>query len=225
VAVRLIDLSHPIVTGMPVWPGDPPVVLSPATTIAGHGYNLLALQLGSQTGTHVDAPFHVDDGLPGLDALPLERFVGPAVVVDLRHLPDREPIQPEHLAPVRSRLRAGIVLLLCTGRSIHWGSARYAEHPWLRPDTATAILAAGVRTVGIDAPSVDRSTDVASDPLPALAAHQVLAGGHAVIAENLTRLETLLERVHAGSGAVVWLLPLAIAGADGSPVRAVAQLV
>ncbi len=214
--MRLVDLTHPIHSGMPVWPGDPQVRLRPAATVAAQGWNLLELHLGSQSGTHVDAPFHVDDALPRLDELPLERFTGPAVVVDLRGLADRAAIGPEHLGPALARARAGDVLLVCTGWSDHWGTERYATHPWLHPDAARAIVDAGVRTVGIDAPSVD--TD--STRLPT---HHVLAGAHAVIAENLRGLEHLVA-LPEGQSCQVWLLPLALDRADGSPVRAVAAL-
>lgn len=211
--MRLLDLTHPVRTGMPVWPGDPPVRLRPAARVATHGYNLLELHLGSQSGTHVEAPFHVDDALPRLDELPLHRFVGEAVVADLRGLPERTPIRPEHLIAVRNRLAPGVVLLLCTGWSAHWGTARYAAHPWLDPAAAQLVVTAGVRTVGIDAPSIDPGD------APALPAHHVLAAAHAVIAENLTGLADLLS-----TPATVWLLPLALEHAEGSPVRAVAHL-
>jgi arylformamidase len=75
------------------------------------------------------------------------------------------------------------------------------------------VVTAGVRTVGIDAPSID-ATDAR-----ALPSHHVLAAAHAVIAENLTGLADLLT-----APATVWLLPLALEHAEGSPVRAVAQL-
>ncbi|GAA0636271.1 cyclase family protein [Sporichthya brevicatena] len=202
--MTLVDLSHPITPGMPVWPGDPEVSTSVAATIGSHGYNLLALHLGSQTGTHVDAPFHVDEALPTLDQLPLERFTGPAWVVDLRgHV---GAIRPDDLPD----LPAGSVLLLHTGWSAHWGTERYGDHPWLDPHTAREIVAAGIRTVGIDAPSIDRPGDTA------LPSHHVLARAGAVIAENLTNLDAVPD------GAVAWLLPLPLAGADGAPVRAVA---
>lgn len=211
--MRLLDLTHPIRTGMPVWPGDPPVELRPAARIATHGYNLLELHLGSQSGTHVEAPYHVDDALPQLDELPLHRFVGAAVVADLRGLPERTPIGPDHLGAVRNRLAPGVVLLLCTGWSKYWGSERYAAHPWLDPAAAELVVTAGVRTVGIDASSID-PTDA-----PALPSHHVLAAAHAVITENLTGLADLLA-----APATVWLLPLALEHAEGSPVRAVAHL-
>jgi arylformamidase len=222
--VRLIDLSHSIHTGMPIWPGDPPVRLTPAAATSEVGYNLLSLELGSQSGTHVDAPFHVDDRAPTLGELPLERFVGPAVVADLRHLDEHAAIKPDHLEALRGRLAPGVVLLLCTGWSRHWGSPRYADHPWLHPDAASVALAAGIRTVGIDAPSIDRSAGGAGTAPPALETHRILAAEHVVIAENLTRLETLLEPAMKAATITVWLLPLALANADGSPVRAVAQI-
>lgn len=204
--MRLLDLSHPIRTGMPVWPGDPEVALLPAAAIATHGYNVLSIHLGSQTGTHVDAPFHVDDALPTLDQVPLERFTGPAVVADLRG--NAGAIRPEDLKDLD--LRPGAVLLLCTGWDAHWGTPRYSEHPWLDPTAARLLLGAGVRTVGIDAPSIDCPGD------PALPSHHLLARTGAVIAENLTHLDAV------PAGAQIWLLPLPLVGADGAPVRAVA---
>ncbi|HUR74617.1 MAG TPA: cyclase family protein, partial [Sporichthya sp.] len=113
--MRLLDLTHPIRAGMPVWPGDPEVTVRPAATTAAQGYNLLSVHLGSQTGTHLDAPFHVDDALPTLDQLPLERFTGPAVVADVRG--NEGAIRPDDLEDLD--LRPGAVLLLCTGWDAH----------------------------------------------------------------------------------------------------------
>lgn len=246
----LIDLTVPLHTAMPVWPGDPEVALTPAASVAADGYNLLALRLGSQSGTHVDAPYHVDDALPTLGELPLDRFTGRAVVADLRGLPAGAPITAAHLDPVADALGPGAVLLLATGWSAYWGTPAYADHPWLHPDAARRAVANGVRTVGIDAPSIDPSgthpsgtdpsginpsgtdpsgidrfgTGSPGPPGPALPAHHVLAAAGAVIAENLTNLDALLRPPATDGDVVVWLLPLPLARADGSPVRAVAEI-
>ena len=58
----IVDLSHPIVSGMPVYPGDPEVATAPATSIAVDGFAVTALQLGTHSGTHVDAPSHSIEG-------------------------------------------------------------------------------------------------------------------------------------------------------------------
>lgn len=213
--MRLVDLSVPIVTGMPVYPGDPQVVVRPALTTAADGVNVRHLEMGSQTGTHVDAPYHIDDTLPDLDALPLDRFLGPALVVDARNLPPRTAIGPSAFAEPPA---AGTIVLIATGWARHWGTDDYLAHPYLAEETAELLVAAGVRTVGIDALSVD--------PIPAeeLPAHRVLCGAHAVIAENLTGLEVLLDAQAAGHSIEVFLLPIRLAGADGAPVRAVARI-
>lgn len=213
--MELVDLSVPIETGMPVYPGDPQVSVGPALTVAGDGVNVLRLHLGSQSGTHVDAPFHVDDTLPALDELPLERFWGPAVVVDVRGLAPRSPIGPE---PFREAARAGAMVLVATGWSAHWGSEAYAAHPYLTEEAARLLVERGVRTVGIDALSVDPTP---ADDFPA---HRVLCGAHAVIAENLTGLGRLLDAQERGLPIEVSLLPLRLPGADGAPVRAVARV-
>ncbi|XRQ03589.1 cyclase family protein [Actinomadura welshii] len=218
--VELLDLSVPIVTGMPVYPGDPEVEVTPALTVGGAGVNVLRLHMGSQSGTHVDAPFHIDDALPRLDELPLTRFTGPAVVMDARGLPPRAPLGPELLP---NGLAPGVVLLIATGWSEHWGSDAYLGHPYVAPETAEAIVAAGVRTVGIDALSVDRTAPPGSDEF-SLAAHRVLCGAGAVIAENLTGLGRVVDAQEAGCAVDVSLFPIALSGADGAPVRAVARV-
>ena len=213
--MRMVDLSVPITTGMPVYPGDPQVVVGPALTVAADGVNVLHLDLGSQSGTHVDAPFHIDDTLPTLDDLPLERFVGAAVVVDARGLPPRSPIGPSLF---EGRLSPGVIVLVATGWSAHWGTEAYLAHPFLTPEAAELLVASGVRTVGVDALSVD--------PTPAedFPAHRILCGAHAVIAENLTGLAALLDAQRAGEPIEASLLPIRLPHADGAPVRAVARI-
>ncbi|MFJ3214488.1 cyclase family protein [Kitasatospora sp. NPDC086801] len=245
-AATLVDLTHQVTTAMPVYPGDPAVLLEPALTTATAGVNVLALHLGSQSGTHVDAPYHVDVTWPTLDGLPLERFTGPAVLADLRGLEPRAAVTPELLAPALERAGEGSVLLLATGWARHWGTDAYLAHPSLTAAAAEAIVAAGVRTVGVDALSVDPTPDPGpGDPAvaalladltdehdqpgadePTLAAHRVLLGapGGGVIAENLTDLRALLDAQEAGRPVEVSLFPLRLAAADGAPVRAVARL-
>ncbi|AEM84780.1 cyclase family protein [Streptomyces violaceusniger] len=218
--MRLIDLSVPVATGMPVYPGDPRVAIAPALSAAADGVNVLHLDMGSQSGTHVDAPFHIDDTLPTLDELPLERFWGRAVVVDARGAEPRTPLGPSLFEGCLSegRPRAGDIVLVATGWSRHWGGDDYLAHPYLTREAAELLVAAGIRTVGIDALSVDPTP---ADDFPA---HRILCGAHAVIAENLTGLDPLLDAQTAGEPIEVSLLPLRLPAADGAPVRAVARV-
>ncbi|MFI1919281.1 cyclase family protein [Nocardia sp. NPDC020380] len=213
--MRIIDLSVPLRTGMPIYPGDPEVTIQPALRVAVDGVNVLRLHLGSQTGTHVDAPAHIDDALPALDALPLERFLGPAVVVDARDVAAGNGIGREHF---EGRVTAGQIVLIDTGWSAHWGTDTYFTHPYLTPEAARYLVDAGVRTVGIDGLSVDPAL---AEEIPV---HRILCGAHAVIAENLTGLDEVLAAQQAGERIEAMLLPLSLPGADGAPVRAIARI-
>src|SRR5688572_23183732 len=85
--MSLIEISRPVYSGMPVWPGDTAAQFDFAATKAG-GYscNVGRLRVSVHTGTHADAPYHYDDAGAKIDELPLELFVGRATVVDVRGL-------------------------------------------------------------------------------------------------------------------------------------------
>lgn len=203
---------------MTVFPGDPEVEIEPALTLeGGDGVNVLSLHIGSQTGTHLDSPFHVLADGPRLDELPLGRFLGPAVIADVRGVGAETPITWDDLAPVHEVLRPGTILFLHTGWSQHFGDlTRYRTHPWLSAAAAAAVVAAGVRTVGIDALNIDATPhDLATIRFDA---HVEILGAGGVIVENLTNLGAV-ERLRDPIASV---LPLHLPGSDGAPVRAVA---
>ncbi|MEZ0165595.1 cyclase family protein [Kineococcus sp. LSe6-4] len=201
-----VDLSRPLAAGMPVYPGDPEFSAHPLPGSDGEFCRVTALSLGTHTGTHVDAPAHVDPDGPALDELPLDLFAGPALVLDVRGV---RVVGPEPLGPWPSGAR---IALLRTGWDARAGTAAEFDHPHLSLGAARYLRSAGVRTVGIDAASVDGPGT--------LAVHRVLLGDRSdpgVVVENLRGLGDLPERVEFA--AFGW----ALAGGDGSPVRAVAR--
>ncbi|WP_257570774.1 cyclase family protein [Streptomyces sp. NP160] len=105
--MRVVDLTHPVTTGMPVFPGDPAVSLAPALDLAADGCAVTSLHLGSHSGTHVDAPSHVVPGGPTLDELDLALFTGPALVVDARGHAPGAAVGWEPFAPHAGALAAG----------------------------------------------------------------------------------------------------------------------
>lgn len=212
-----MDLSIPLGPGTPIYPGDPVPHLEAHSTIERDGFHLLRVTMGSQSGTHADAPYHFRDDGPRIDEVDLSLFVGPGVVVDATGVGERQAIQVQHLDPVADLLRPGVVLLFRTGWSVHAGTPRYRDHPYLAEETARRLLTAGVRTVGIDALSVDETPDDAH-PGAGYPAHHLLAGAGAVIVENLAAL----DRVHELCEPWICAFPVRLEGADGAPVRAVA---
>ena len=217
---RLVDLSVPVGPGTVVYPRDPVPAMSVHSTVARDGFNLLDVHLGSQSGTHVDAPYHFEDEAPRIDAVPLERFLGPAVVVDATTVGERGRITWDHVAPVADRLGEGVVVLLHTGWDERYGSPAYFANPFLDADACRRMLELGVRTFCIDAINLDETPDE-DHPGEGFPVHHLIAQAGGVIGENFRHL-----------GQVDWqdpfvmCLPIALEGADGAPVRAVAvQLV
>jgi kynurenine formamidase len=213
---RIVDLSVPIDDATQVYPGDPVPRLVRHADVAHDGYNLLQVELGSQTGTHVDAPYHVtEDGLR-LSDLDLRLFAGPAVLVDVRGLPARTRITWDRIAPQTAGLGPGVIVLLHTGWSAHVGSAAYFDHPFLDPGACRRLLDLGVRTFCLDAPSID-ATPHDGHPGDGLPVHRLIAAAGGVIGENFRNLDRI-----DFPDPFVCCFPIALAGADGAPVRAVA---
>ena len=212
----IVDLSVVVNAETQVYPGDPMPRFDAHSTIERDGFNLLSVCMGSQTGTHVDAPYHFDDGAPKLDELPLERFVGTGVVVDARAAGARGRIGWEYFRPHEAALVPGAIVLLHTGWSAHYGTAAYFENPFLDADACVHLIALGIRTIGIDALNIDETPD-AEHPGEGFPVHHLLADVAGVISENLTNLHSI-----DFAEPFISLLPLAFEAADGAPVRAVA---
>jgi arylformamidase len=202
----LIDISRPMAAGTACWPGDVPFAFRLGWTIAGGAsVNVGSIETSVHTATHCDAPFHFDDTGATVDRLPLDVFVGPAQVVDVRNA---------------SRWRDRLVALDLSGtprvlfRTGGWpDSSRFPDSiPVMEPDLPGWLADRGVRLIGVDLPSVD--------PLDS----KTLENHHALGRAGITIVEGLwLEGVLEGRYGLM-ALPLKMIGADGSPMRAVLRL-
>lgn len=211
----LVDLSHPMTPGMPVYPGDPTVAFAPAATLADEGANVSALRFGSHTGTHLDAPSHMVAGGRTVDQLNLAALQGTAYVLHTRSnetaaLRD-QPLGLSDVAPMPAQLPT--IVCIATGWDRHFHEPVYEHHPYLELELVEALWHMGARVLGVDTLSPDPTTPGAlSAPV-----HEFWLGNDGVIVENLTGLQQLPERVE------MTILPLPLAGLDGSPVRAIAS--
>lgn len=205
----IVDLTHVVETGMPIFPGDPVVVVEPAASEPP--WRLTELRLGSHSGTHMDAASHLIANGRTIDQYPLERFVVEAHVVHL----DAGPLAALEWDDISGRLPAdlsGAAVLLHTGWDREWGGDAMGRHPYLAAGAARRLADAGVTLIGTDALNVDGTDE------PSTAAHEALLGADVLIVENLTNLDAL----DAGRAYRCAFVPLKLLGADGSPVRAFA---
>ena len=213
---RLVDLSVTVGPSTVVYPGDPRPELSVHSTIARDGFNLLDVRMGSQSGTHVDAPYHFEEDAPRIDEVALERFLGPAVVVDATAAGPRGRITWAYVEPVAELLGPGTVVLLHTGWASRYGTPDYFAHPFLDAYACRRLLDLGVRTICVDAINLDETPDD-DHPGEGFPVHHLVARAGGVIGENLRNLEQV-----DWADPFVLCLPVKLAGADGAPVRAVA---
>lgn len=214
----LIDLSLAVETGMPVYPGDPEVRVSAALTLERDGIAVSRLDLGSHTGTHLDAPSHAIAGGAAVDRLPLEMLAGPARVLRLTGAAQsRELLGIARIAGgVPARL-PGIVCV-ATGWDTRFLGPEREAHPALDPELADLLWQRGARVLGVDALSPDPTAAAGASCAPGMPVHDLWLGRGGAIVENLTRLTDLPAEVE------IAVLPLRLRGGDGSPVRAVARI-
>jgi kynurenine formamidase len=180
--MRFIDLSQPLYDGAPNCPAHPIPRSERTADHPAQGWRMEVLTVASHTGSHVDAPLHKIAGGQAISDLPLETFVGPARIVDLRPLEPATAIGPEHLEGPLAALRRDEIVLLCTG----WGDLRdrtelwLKESPFLSPDGARWLVEHGVRGVGIDHYSIGGSREPVNSQT-----HTVLLGSGVWVAEEL----------------------------------------
>ena len=158
---RLVDLSLKTGIGMPVYPGDP---LFTRKTVINHeddGYQVSLLTLGTHLGTHLDAPRHAFVDGETIDELPLDLFWGPAAVLDLTPLLQKEEsdrpavIDQPDLLPFKPIFEEYDRILLRTDWGDHFYQADYyTSFPSLTTDAAEWLAEFPFRLLGLESPSL-----------------------------------------------------------------------
>ena len=199
-----IDITQPLSNDIAEWPGDQPFTYELTFTKEQTGsVNIGQVKMSVHTGTHVDAPFHYDNDGKRIHELDLSLYMGNAVVVDVSGHPaiGRKELEGFDFLGVER-------LLLKTGG--HPDPNTFPEtYPVLNPDIGLFLKEQGIRLLGVDVPSVDAVDSKTMD------AHHALYDNGVNILENI-----VLTAVTPGKYELI-SLPLALKGADGSPVRAV----
>jgi kynurenine formamidase/ketosteroid isomerase-like protein len=232
-----IDLSHELSPDAVFWPTAAPFAMTTdfeGMTDKGYYYSAYSFCTAEHGGTHIDAPVHFAEGAHHVNEIPVERLVGPAVVVDVSAavqqdrdhriaVADLEAWEAQHGA-----IPAGSIVLFRTGFGQYWpdaaqylGTARRGAEavaelsfPGLHPEAAGWLIEhRGVKAAGIDTASIDYGKSTHFETHVALMTHNVPAF------ENVANLDRLPP-----TGAFVVALPAKIRGGSGGPLRIVARL-
>jgi arylformamidase len=205
--MTIYDITRPLSAQTAVYPGDPPVTLTPVQDMRqGDACNVSGISMSLHAGTHIDAPRHYAADAPGADALDLNLLIGPARVVtlDAGDIIALAMVQALELQNVRR-------LLLHTRASGPQALQTPFDptYPSIAPAAAAWMGQQGLGLIGTDAPSVDPVDSVA------LPAHHAFHRYGVLIIENL-----YLRGVPDGDYELV-ALPLKVVDGDAAPARVI----
>ncbi|MBN1466000.1 cyclase family protein [candidate division KSB1 bacterium] len=219
---HILDLSHPICSTMPCWPGDPRTTIRAWATVAQDGYNMNQLTIAEHAGTHAGAPRHFSASGLAIDQVPVHDLVAPAVMIDMQA---QAAMNRDFMLEVQDiiaweeqfgLIKEGSIVLVKTGWSefwrdevAYWGADQGGLH---FPGIATAaarFLATERRIIGlgIDTGGIDGGQ--AKD----FAANRVLAEHNIYHLENLHLTPVLTPCL------TLFIGVLAIKNGSGSPCR------
>lgn len=230
----LVDLTYAYDDDTVFWPTSPThfELEELAYGVNDRGFFYAANQFCTPEhgGTHLDAPIHFAEGRHTVEAIPLERLIGPAVVIDIEDFTAEDRDHRLTLDDVRrheaahGEVQRGAIVLVRTGWGQFWGNPL----AYLGDDTpgdasnlhfpsfgleATRFLVEerAIRALGIDTASIDHG------PSRDFPVHRLVAEANIPGFENVANLDLLPP-----TGAHVIALPMKIAGGSGGPVRIVA---
>lgn len=204
---RIYDISVPIRSGGIVYPGNPEIEITLQQAVAkGAGANVSTIRFGSHTGTHADAARHFFDDGQSVDQIPLDRLIGPALLVSFA-----DDVRAVGAAELKAHdLRGHKRILLRTRNSAFLSGKDFVPgYTFLAPDGAQYLVDLGVEVVGVDYLSIEQFHSGHHRT------HRTLLAKSVVILEGLD-----LSAPPPGEYQLI-CLPLRIVGCDGAPARAV----
>jgi arylformamidase len=165
----------------------------------------------SHVGTHVEAPLHFLTDGGDTASLPIEKLMGPAIVLDFRHKGVNEAIT---LAEIQAAgdIQVGDRVLTMTGRHTQYRTAQSHDRPyiteeamgWLVEDRKINCL--GTDSSGFEVRGVSHHPD-----------HRLLNNAAIPVLECLNNLVELRQQ-----RVFLIALPWPVIGLDACPVRAIA---
>ena len=235
-SATLVDLTHPYDDDTIYWPTSPGrfqmKVLHRGPTKGGYWYAANSFCTPEHGGTHLDAPVHFAKGKWSVADVPVDRLVGPAVVIDVRTKTGANAdytLTRDDVATFEAkhgRIPTGAIVVLDTGYAARWsdrrrylgddtrGDASKLHFPSFGAEAARWLIEQRkIRALGVDTASIDagRSKD--------FPVHRVAGAANVIGLENLTNIDRL-----PAVGAWIVALPMKIADGSGAPVRVVALL-
>lgn len=213
---KIYDLSQPVFTNCPQYPdtNPRPVQVRLFYMLAVQGVNKEIVELSTHTGTHCDAPFHFFEDGKTIDEIPLETYVGPATILDLRDKQPGSSIQRADITRFADRIEPGDIVLLNTGGGHSRANSKefLTDYVYLGGQAAQMLVDLRVKGVGIDAVSLGGY----ADPEKAGPPHRTLLGAGKFIIEELYFPDEVMD----GRKRLFCAAPIKLRGCGGAWARA-----
>jgi arylformamidase len=205
---KIYDITVTLGAGSIDYPGDPPFRREQVSAIRdGSAFDLSLLRMSAHAGTHIDAPAHFIPGGRAIDQYAAGDFIFPAHVISIE---STESIRAAELAVVAIRPGDAVLFKTENSRSGRCRSGTYSQdYVFLSEEAMELLVKKKAGLAGFDYISADRH-DAADYPV-----HRELLRNNILLLEGID-----LGKVPEGEY-TLWCLPLKIAGAEASPVRAV----
>ena len=234
---RIIDLSHAFDSSTVYWPTAEGFKLETdfeGMTDKGYFYSAYRYSAAEHGGTHLDSPVHFAKGRHTVDQIPLDRLIGPAVVIDVTKQCANNPDYQVSIADLQDwerkngRLATGVIVLLRTGFGKHYPDRKKylgtdergadavpkLHFPGLDPEAARWLTQnRSIKAIGLDTASIDRGQSTLFE------SHRILFDKNIPAFENVANLDQLPVKNFS-----VIALPMKIKGGSGGPLRIVAIL-
>ena len=208
-AGRVIDLTHVLLPGEEQYTLE---VSRRGDRQGAEGDVMSSVYMWSHVGTHVEAPLHFLSAGGDTASIPIERLMGPAIVLDFRHKQVDEAIERDELAAA-GEIEVGDRVLVMTGRDNQYRTPASHDRPYLTEEAVTWLVHdRRISCLGTDSSGFEVRGGRESHPN-----HRILNSAAVPVLECLTNLHELRrQRVY------LIALPIPVVGLDASPVRAVA---
>ncbi|MGH7773783.1 MAG: cyclase family protein [Candidatus Binatia bacterium] len=232
---KLIDMTYPFAEETLHWPTAQPFKLEKVNegmTPQGFWYSSYNYSASEHVGTHLDAPFHFAQGKWTTDQIPLEKTIGPGVIINVRGKAEANRDYQLQVVDIRTwerrhgKIPPGAIVLMYSGWGKFWGDRKSyfgtdqpgdvanLRFPGFSKEAAEFLIKERkIDAVGIDTPSIDHG------PSLDFIVHQIFGRANVPIFENVANLDRLPPK-----GTTIFAIPMKIKGGSGAPLRIFALL-
>ena len=216
---RIVDLSHVITPGkagrkFALEMVGAETVNPNVVRLEGQWYIMHNISMVSHIGTHIEAPYHLFKSKADLAGIPLERLMGEAVLLDLRHCPRKSAVILKHVQDASAKaggIRRGDIVLCNLGSAAFYGTEEYGMSPYFSPEAIRWLVDREMKLMGVDASGVEVPGN--EDHVN----HSALFTKGIPLIENLVNLDRLSR-----TRFLVYAFPIAVSGLEAFPLRVVA---